>query len=192
MVGSGAHCVRPWATRARDRLIAAEAHDNPRNRIRTDGEPAHGRRRRARRRWGHHRYLPALPGAGSGLLRAAARGGPRRRGHLVLESLPGRALRLGELHLRLPLLAGAVRGLGVAGALRRTARDRALPEPRGGPVRPPAPHALRRPRDVGRLRRAGRAVDGDRRHRHGHPGTPLRGRHRCPLHPVLPRRARPG
>ena len=34
--------------------------------------------------------------------------------------------------------------MGVAGALRGPARDRALPQPRGRPVRPPPPHPLRR------------------------------------------------
>ena len=154
-------------------------------------EPARRRGRRARRRRRHHRYLPALPGPGSRLLRAAARGGRRRRRHLVLESLPGRALRLGELHLRLPLLAGAVRGVGVAGALRRAAGDRALPQPRGGPVRPPAPHALRRPRHVGRLRRAGgaagRSTD-ERRHRASGRATswPPPASSPCPTSPTCP------
>ena len=67
----------------------------------------------------HHRHLPAAPRPRGGLLRAAARGRRRRRRHLVLEPLPGRPVRLRELHVRLPLLAGAVRRVGVAGALRR-------------------------------------------------------------------------
>ena len=66
---------------------------------------------------------------------------------------PGCPVRLGELHLRLPVLEGAVRRVGVAGALRRAAGDRALPQPRGGPVRPAPPHALRRQGHFGRLRR---------------------------------------
>ena len=94
---------------------------------------------------GHHRYLPAVLGAPSGLLRPAPRGRRRRRRHVVLEPVPRSALRLGELHLCLPLLAGTLRGLAMAGAFRRAARDRALPEPRGRPLRPPTPHALRRP-----------------------------------------------
>ena len=60
----------------------------------------------------------------------------------------------------------AVRRVGVAGALRRAARDRALPQPRRRPVRPAARHALRRP---GRPRRRTTSaighVDGDRRRR---------------------------
>ena len=104
----------------------------------------HGRCRRAGRRRRHHRHLPAVPRAGSGLLRAAARGRRWRRRHLVLEPLSRRALRLRELHLRLPVLEGAVRRVGVAGALRGAARDRALPQPRRRPVRPAPPHPVRR------------------------------------------------
>ena len=68
--------------------------------------------------------------------------------------------------LRLPVLAGAVRRLGVAGALRGPARDRALPQPRGRPVRPPPPHALRRPGHRRCLRRAVGHVERDARRRH--------------------------
>ena len=46
-------------------------------------------------------------------------------------------------------------------ALRGAAGDRALPQPRGRPVRPPAPHALRHEGHLGRVRRAVRDVDGD-------------------------------
>ena len=102
------------------------------------------RRRRAGRRRRHHRHLPAVPRPRSRVLRAAARGRRRRRRHVVLEPLPRRPVRLRELHLRLPVLEGAVRRVGVAGALRRAAGDRALPQPRGRPVRPPAPHPVRR------------------------------------------------
>ena len=102
------------------------------------------RRRRAGRRRRHHRHLPAVPRARSRVLRAAARGRRRRGRHLVLEPLPRRAVRLRELHVRVPVLEGAVRRVGVAGALRRAAGDRALPQPRGRPVRPAPPHALRR------------------------------------------------
>ena len=74
----------------------------------------------------------------------------RRRGrHLVLEPLPRRPVRLRELHLRLPVLPGAVGGVGVAGALRRAAGDRALPEPRRRPLRSAPPHAFR-PKGAGR------------------------------------------
>ena len=78
---------------------------------------------------------------------------------------PGRPLRLRELHLRLPVLEGAVRRVGVAGALRRPARDRALPQPRRRPLRPPPPHALRRVGHRRRVRRAVGHVGGDARRR---------------------------
>ena len=95
---------------------------NP-SRTRTTGpHRLHGGRRRAGRRRRHHRHLPALPRPRSGLLRAAARGRRRRGRHLVLEPLPRGAVRLGELHLRLPVLEGAVRRVGVAGALRASNR----------------------------------------------------------------------
>ena len=88
----------------------------------TDDRTARGRRRRAGRRRRHHRHLPAVPRARSGLLRAAARGRRRRGRHVVLEPLPRRAVRLRELHVRLPVLEGAVRRVGVAGALRASSR----------------------------------------------------------------------
>ena len=100
--------------------------------------------RRAGRRRRHHRHLPAVPRARSRVLRAAARGRRGRRRHVVLEPLSRSAVRLRELHLRLPVLEGAVRRMGVAGALRATAGDRALPQPRGRPIRPSTPHPVRR------------------------------------------------
>ena len=62
--------------------------------------------------------------------------GVRRRRHLVLEPLPGRALRHREHGLLILVLRGAAAGVGVERALRRPARDPALPEPRRRPVRP--------------------------------------------------------
>ena len=47
----------------------------------------------------------------------------------------------------------------MAGALRRAAGDRALPQPCGGPVRPTAPHPLRGPGHVRRVRRVVGDVD---------------------------------
>ena len=74
--------------------------------------------RHRRRRGGHRcRLLRAVHAA-----QAARRDGPegpgvrdrgRRRGHLVLEPLPGRAQRLRQLHLRLHLRRGALAGVGV-------------------------------------------------------------------------------
>ena len=48
-------------------------------------------------------------------------GGGRRR-HLVLEPLPGLPVRLRELHLRVPVLRGAVAGVGLVRAVRRRSR----------------------------------------------------------------------
>ncbi len=79
-------------------------------------------------------------------------------GHVVLEPLSRSPVRLGELHLRLPVLEGALRGVGVAGALRPATGDRALPQPCGGPLRSSPPHAIRRPGHLGRLRRVGRGT----------------------------------
>ena len=90
----------------------------------------------------------------------------------------------------LPVLEGAVRRLGMAGALRRATGDRALPQPRGRPVRPPAPHALRRaghrPRCGTRRRRTWMVTAGDGT-RDPRP-VPHR-RDRCALGAVPPRRA---
>ena len=80
----------------------------------------------------------------------------------------------------------------MAGALRGTAGDRALPQPRGGPVRPAAAHPLRRQGHVGGLRRAGGPLDGRGQPRHRGPGAVLRRRHRRPLGAVLPGRAGAG
>ena len=44
---------------------------------------------------------------------------------------------------------GPLRGLALGGALRPPARDRALPQPRRGPLRPAAAHPLRRPGQLG-------------------------------------------
>ena len=109
--------------------------------------------------------------------------------HLVLEPLPRGPVRLGELHLRLPVLEGAVRRVGVAGALRGATGDRALPQPRRRPVRPPAPHAIRRHGHLGRVRRVVGDVDRGGRRRHRVPGAVLHRRDRRALGAVLPRRA---
>ena len=127
--------------------------------------------------------------AGFSALLLEAGGGVGR--HLVLEPLPRRAVRLRELHLRLPVLEGAVRRLGVAGALRRATGDRALPQPRGRPVRPPAPHALRRAGHLGGVRRGVGHLGGDgrRRHRASAPGSSIAATGVLSV-PYTPRRAR--
>ncbi len=146
------------------------------------------RGRRARRRRRHHRHLPAVPRARGRVLGAAARSGRRRRRYVVLEPLPGRAVRLRELHVRLPVLARALRRVGVAGTLRRAARDRALPQPRRRPLRPAPAHALRRAGHLRRVRRVGGRLDGDRRRRLGVPGALRCRRNRRPVGAVRPRR----
>ena len=128
----------------------------------------------------------------AGFSRAAARGRRRRRRHVVLEPLPRRAVRLGELHVRLPVLEGAVRRVGVAGALRGAAGDRALPQPRGRPVRPPAPHPVRRRGHLGRVRRVVGDVDrghGRRRRRSARgSSSPRPACCRCRTSPTCPGR----
>ena len=120
------------------------------------------------------------------------RGGRRCRRYVVLEPLPGRALRLGELHVRLPVLEGAVRRVGVARALRRTAGDGALPQPGGRPVRPPAPHPIRREGHRGCVRRVIGNVERGARRRHVDPRPIPDRRDRRALGAVLPRRAGSG
>ena len=91
------------------------------------------------------RALPAYSCASSAA-GARPRGRRRRRRHLVLESLSRRALRFRELDLRLFVLEGAARRVGLAGALRPPARDRTLPQLRRRQVRPPPRHPVRLPR----------------------------------------------
>ena len=122
------------------------------------------------------------------LLRRPGRGRRRRGRDLVLEPLPRSSVRLRELHLRLSVLPGAVRRVGVAGALRRAARDRALPQPRRRPVRPPSPHAVRRQGHIGHVRRGHGDVDRHDRRRCGHSREVPRGRDRRAVGAPLPGR----
>ena len=157
----------------------------PSERARRSGFRSGDRRRR------HRRDLPALPRPRSRIHGDAARGRRRRGRHVVLEPLPGRPVRLRELHVRLSLLRGALRGVGVAGALRRPARDRALPQPRGRPVRPAPPHPVGHARDVGRVRRTDGHVGRDRRRCHD-PLARVDRRDGRAVAAVLPGRSRPG
>src|SRR3954467_5155804 len=93
------------------------------------------------RRTGHRRRflrpVPApLPARPAGAIGQGAGSGARARRHVVLEPLSGRALRLGEPLLLLLLLQRAARGMAMVGALSGAAGDPAIPESRGGPVRP--------------------------------------------------------
>ena len=90
---------------------------------------------------------------------------------------------------------GAARGVGVVGALRRPARDRALPELRRRPLRPPRPHPVRAPgwsrSSSTRPPPAGRCTPSDGATHHG----PLRDRRpraccRLPFFPDIPGRDR--
>ena len=146
----------------------------------------------ARRGRGDHGDLPALPGARRRLFGPPPRGRRGSRGDLVLEPLSRSPLRLGELHLRLPLLEGALRGLALGGALRPPARDRALPQPRRGPLRPAPPHPLRRQGELGRVPGVHRhlARGGQRGHRSA--GPLRRRRHRSALRALHTGRPRAG
>ena len=73
---------------------------------------------------------------------------------------PGRALRFGELHLRLLLLARAAGRMALEGALLRPAREPALPQPRRRQVRPAQVHAVQLPGRFGALRRGARTCGG--------------------------------
>ena len=77
---------------------------------------------------------------------ARARGRHRRRRHLVLEPLSRRALRFGELLLRLLLLPGAAGRMALDRALLAAARDAEIPQPRRRQVRPAPRHPVQEPR----------------------------------------------
>ncbi len=116
--------------------------------------------------------------------------------YVVLEPLPRCPVRFRELHVRLPVLEGALRGVGVAGALRGTTGDRALPQSRGRPVRPAARHAVRRQGHFCGVRRGfGHLARVDRRRHDERPhvdqGSLPRRRDRRAVGAVHPRRARP-
>ena len=101
------------------------------------------RRRHRRRRFGP---LSTLQAAGTRPHGAGIRGRHRRWRHLVLEPLPGRPVRFRKLDLRLLVLAGTARRMGLGGAFRWPARDRALPEPRRRQVRSAPRHPVQDPR----------------------------------------------
>ena len=115
---------------------------------RHEAAPRSHRRRRRRRR-----HLPDQAAGRPRHRGHRARGRRRSRRHLVLEPLSRRALRFGELHLRLLLLARAARRMALEGALLRPAREPALPQPRRRQVRPAPAHAVQLPGRRGALRR---------------------------------------
>ena len=85
------------------------------------------RPRRRRRRGRLRRPVPAPPSARPRVLDHGARERRRRRRHLVLEPLPGRALRHREHRLLVQLRSGARDRVAVVGAVRDAARDPPLP-----------------------------------------------------------------
>ena len=96
-------------------------------------------------RRGVRRDVHAASAARHGARRAGARGGRRGRRDLVLEPLPGGALRRREHGVLLPVLGRAAAGMGVERALRGAARDPALRQPRRRPLRPAPGHPARHP-----------------------------------------------
>ena len=88
-----------------------------------------------------------------GFSRAGARGGRRCRRHVVLEPLPGRALRRTQSRVLVRLLRGAPAGLGVDRGLPGTGGARALLQPRRRPIRSAARHPAEHARHRSDLRR---------------------------------------
>ena len=108
--------------------------------------------------------------------------GPGRRGHLVLEPLPGRPLRHPEPRVLVRVRPRARAGVGLDRALRVAARDRGVPQPHRRPLRPaprhpvlapasPPPPSTRRPTRWVFDTETGRAAARPLRH-HGH-GRPV-------------------
>ena len=151
--------VRSWSTIAtrrplRLRLPAecrltgrynSRRRHGPHRRTRPHEPRPRTRRRRAGRRCRHHRHLPALPGAGGGLLRRSW----SRRAAASAAPGTGTATPAAASTPRATPTATSSRGsCSTSGSgsehFAAAARDRALPQPRRRPVRPPPPHALRR------------------------------------------------
>ena len=81
-----------------------------------------------------------------GFTRPRDRGRRRRRRHLVLEPVPGCALRRAEPRVLVRLLEGAPAGVGVDRDLPGAGGDRGVLQPRRRPVRPAARHPVRHAR----------------------------------------------
>ncbi len=142
-------CIR------RDAALASRSHFG-RQRHRRDA--AFGRLRRGDRGRRVRRALHAASAAHAGIIRTGLRGRQRRRRHLVLESLSGRALRRREHGIFLSVLRGAAAAVGMDGTLRRPAGDPAVRQPRRGKIRSVPRHSIRHARDGGELRRDGRPL----------------------------------
>ena len=111
--------------------------------------------------------LYALHGCAAGVARPRVRGGRRRRRHVVLEPLPGRALRRREPRLPVLLLRRAAAGVAVDRALPGAGGDPPLPRARRRPLRPASRHLARHARDRRRC---------STRRRHAGPSRPTRAR----------------
>ena len=111
-------------------------------------------------------------------LRGRFRRPPHRGRHQRREPGTGTAarapLRLRELLLWLLLLARAARRVELVGALRRSGRDRGVPELRRRQARPSRPDAVPYPHRFGHVRRADRHLDTHHRGRDA-ASFPLRG-----------------
>ena len=99
---------------------------------------------------------------GLGLSARVFEAGQRRRRHLVLEPLSGRALRRREPGVLLLVLRRARSRSGTGPSATPPAGDPALPRTRRRPVRPAARHPVRHARHGGALRRGGQPLDGRR------------------------------
>ena len=170
------------STAARPDSLRHRARDNHKR-----GSDADSGLRRHHHRRGHVGPVPALPAARTGFSRAGIRGRHRCRRHLVLEPISRRALRFGELFLRLLVLQGIAAGMGMVGAFCRPAGDAALSQPCRRQVRPAPRYPVSQPGDGGGLRGRDAKLDHHARRR-----QPLRHafpdhRDRAPVDPTLPR-----
>ena len=134
----------------------------------TAGGGATGEAGRAHHRRRRGRALPAPPAPDQGLKREGLRHRLGRRRDLVLEPLPGLAIRLRGLHLPVSLLRGALQGLELEREVPRPAGDRALAEPCRRPSRSAQGHPVRHHDHQRPLRRGDRPLDCRDRRRRDH------------------------
>ena len=139
------------------------------------------------RRGGSVGSLHVVPGPAAGTVGARAGSGRRRGRHLVLEPLPGRALRHRHPRILLQLLRGTATGVGVAGALPYPAGDPALPGARRRPVRTALRHLVQYAGGGGGLRRGGDPLAGAHRPRARAVGAVPGHGYRLPVGPDHPR-----
>ncbi len=142
-------------------------------RLRFRSQARRGRDRR-RRRW----PLPIASIARPGPFGKGVRQRIRRRRNMVLEPVPRRPLRLGRLHLPVPVLRGPLQRLELEREISRPAGDRTVDALCRRPPRPAQGHRLRHDDQERALQRSDRPLDADDRHgphhRHAVPGHLLR------------------